>query len=209
MERLVSELPNLEVSLIDDFTEFMGRPVPYFTHKTDIIRLQKLIEFGGVYLDLDTISLKSLEPFRNEKYVTCLEDDSWRLGSAVLMSEKGSKFAKECLEFYKEFRSVGRDEYFVEVVQEKPYQLWLSSYKESNEVTIIKADYILSPKTLLDYRGNQVYFKKFFEEDNFSLEDSYVLHLWTELNYQKYIKDFDQVLRTKSTFSKLIKRFLY
>ncbi len=209
LERLVSEIPNLELTRIDDFTEFMGNPVPYFTHKTDIIRLQKLIEFGGVYLDLDTITLKNLQIFRRySKFVTCLEDDSWRLGSAVLLAEKGSEFAKKCLEFYKDFRSTGRDEYFVEIVQEKPYELWLNSYKGSNVVTITKADYILSPKTLLDFKGNAVYFKKFFEEDNFHLNDSYVVHLWTELNYQRYIKVLDQVLSSETTFSKLIKRFL-
>ena len=39
------ELPN----------EIYGNQIYHYAHKADIIRLQKLIEYGGIYLDIDTI----------------------------------------------------------------------------------------------------------------------------------------------------------
>lgn len=205
--RLLSEL-NISIEEVEDFNYIFDRPIEYFTHKTDVIRIQKLIEHGGVYLDLDTITIDSFEKYRMHKYVTCIEDDSWRFGSAVLMSEQNSVFAKEIIELYRTFRSTGRDEYFVETIQENPYQLWKQKYLYSDEVIVIPADEILSPKTLQDYKGNQIYFMKFFETDEFDLSGKTVLHLWTELNYQKYIKDLNSVLSSNTTFSNLIRKYI-
>jgi hypothetical protein len=43
---------------------FRGRLIEYPQYQADIIRLEKLIERGGVYLDIDNMSLKSFKQFR-------------------------------------------------------------------------------------------------------------------------------------------------
>lgn len=206
--RAVSEIPVLEIEEIEDFNTIYGNEICYFTHKTDVIRIQKLIQYGGIYLDLDTITIASFDALRYHKFVTCREDDSFRFGSAVLASEPNSTFAKEMINLYKNFRSKGRDEYFVETIQEQPFQLWKEKYQNSKEITIVSADELLSPKTLVEWKGNQIYFQRFFESDDFDIEGRYTLHLWTELTYQKYIKDLNKVLNQDTTYSKLVKRFL-
>jgi len=50
-------------------TEIFGNPITHVAHKADIIRLQALYENGGIYMDMDTICVKSFEPLLNEKTV--------------------------------------------------------------------------------------------------------------------------------------------
>jgi mannosyltransferase OCH1-like enzyme len=51
--------PLLTLDKIDPPTEIYGNEIYHYAHKADIIRLQKLIKYGGIYLDIDTICLKS------------------------------------------------------------------------------------------------------------------------------------------------------
>jgi hypothetical protein len=43
--------------------EIFGNPINSYAHQADVIRLQVLIEEGGIYLDSDTLCLKPLTPF--------------------------------------------------------------------------------------------------------------------------------------------------
>ena len=36
-------------------------------HKADVVRLQLLLEVGGMYMDTDSVILKSLDKFRNNE----------------------------------------------------------------------------------------------------------------------------------------------
>jgi hypothetical protein len=45
----------LELRKVRDVTEVWGNPVWHFAHKADVIRLEALKEFGGVYLDVDVL----------------------------------------------------------------------------------------------------------------------------------------------------------
>jgi len=36
-------------------------------HKADVVRLQLMLEVGGMYMDTDSVILKSLDKFRNEE----------------------------------------------------------------------------------------------------------------------------------------------
>ena len=44
---------------IEPPTEIFGNPVNHFAHQADVIRLQLLIEEGGIYLDSDVLCNKS------------------------------------------------------------------------------------------------------------------------------------------------------
>ena len=47
---------------IEPPTEIFGNPVNHFAHQADVIRLQVLIEEGGIYLDSDVLCNKSFGP---------------------------------------------------------------------------------------------------------------------------------------------------
>ena len=60
---LTKELVTL--TKIDPPTEIFGKPITQQAHKSDVLRLQILIEYGGVYVDTDTIFVKSFTPLRS------------------------------------------------------------------------------------------------------------------------------------------------
>jgi glycosyltransferase involved in cell wall biosynthesis len=41
-----------------DVTSIFGNPVEHYAHKADIIRLEALLEYGGIYLDADVVTLR-------------------------------------------------------------------------------------------------------------------------------------------------------
>jgi hypothetical protein len=50
-----------------------GRPVSHYAHRADVVRLQVLEEFGGIYLDLDLISLKPVDHLLNREFIMAQE----------------------------------------------------------------------------------------------------------------------------------------
>lgn len=75
-----------------------------YAHHSDFIRLEKLIEHGGVYADIDTIFVQKIPPFLFEKpFVLGRENDVFcqttrrirpSLCNALIMSRKGAEFAR-------------------------------------------------------------------------------------------------------------------
>ncbi|XP_077984835.1 uncharacterized protein LOC144439422 [Glandiceps talaboti] len=62
-------------------------------HKSDIIRLQVLMQYGGVYMDNDVIVVNSLEPLRHFDSVLGREDPT-RLNNGIILARKNSLFIK-------------------------------------------------------------------------------------------------------------------
>lgn len=212
-KKLLSEYgERIEYRYVENIESFMGSEILYFTHKTDIIRLQSLKEFGGIYLDLDTITNKSFIDFETAfDFIAFEEDDDSRMGTAVLFANKESNIIDKLLELYKKFRSKGRDEYFVEVCQELPWEMYQKG--ELENMLILEPDLFLWPKTLLNYKGHQIYFMKFFESKMTPFKDKYVYHIWTELNsHHVDAINLDKITSTDysslTMFEQLIKKYI-
>ena len=126
--------PLLTLKQVKAPESIMGNPLLHVAHKADIIRLQALQETGGVYLDLDTISVRPLTSLYHHEFIIGQElkaafvPRNWRqklkkqlgwtkensvastgLCNAVLLAQKNSRFINRWLEEYKNFRSTGRD----------------------------------------------------------------------------------------------------
>lgn len=72
-----------------------SKPIKNFQHKADILRLEVLRDFGGVYLDIDTLSVNSFGDLYNNKFVMGLQNES-HLCNAVMMAEKNAEFINVC-----------------------------------------------------------------------------------------------------------------
>lgn len=48
----------LELVKQRDVTEVFGNPVEHFAHKADVLRLEVLRDYGGVYLDVDVLVIR-------------------------------------------------------------------------------------------------------------------------------------------------------
>jgi hypothetical protein len=61
--------PMLTFRKVDLISEVLGRPVTNYAHRADVLRLQVLEEFGGIYLDLDVVSLKPLDDLLDREFI--------------------------------------------------------------------------------------------------------------------------------------------
>jgi len=106
--------------------EFCGHRLDHIAYVSDIMRLQILSEMGGIYLDIDTISIKPLEPFLFRKFTMgkeVVKGEVLGLCSAVLIGEKKSKFIDLWLREYKE----RYDPRWGYMSARRPYQLALKN----------------------------------------------------------------------------------
>jgi hypothetical protein len=208
---------------------FMGRPLYHVAHKADVIRLLMLREMGGIYLDLDTISVKPLTDFLNCSFAIGEElkipavPKNWRqkirytirrragvtdsdesgitgLCNAVLLSEKNSSFVNLWIDEYQSFRSKGRDKFWNEHSVKVPEKL------ASLFPAIVTK---LNPSTfyypLYDKAGLQSMF-----EDSIEFPGAYLHHLWESFSWNPYLARLSEVeiKNHDSTYNLIARKYL-
>ena len=92
---------------LEPITEIFGNKVTGRAHFSDIARLQVLQKFGGIYMDIDSLSLR---PFTEEMWnppsgLAMGHEDSKRMhiGCGVIIAQRSSLFLTRWLESYKTF----------------------------------------------------------------------------------------------------------
>ena len=210
--------------------EIFGNPIKSYAHQADVIRLQLLIEEGGIYLDSDTLCLKPLTPqLEDGGFVMGQEGNEAKLCNAVMLSEKGSEFAKEWLSRYVDFDDDNWAGHSIEL----PYRLskeypnlirvmnnkaftWPLYHSEHlrwfyrNGVSYVPCDY---SDGVVSTMGGTLKTDEDFSE-------SYVIHLWAGKSVtNEFVKDFpdnpmddwmtvDNIRNIDTPFNKLARRFL-
>ena len=88
----------IQLEYIQPPSEIFGKPITQLAHKSDVLRLQILLEYGGIYVDTDTIFVKSFKPLLNNKFVLGQQNvnGSEGLCPAVILSEPNSVFGQHC-----------------------------------------------------------------------------------------------------------------
>jgi glycosyltransferase involved in cell wall biosynthesis len=86
-------------------SSIFGNPVIHYAHKADIVRLDVLLAFGGIYLDIDVVSLRPFSHLLLHDTVMGKEGENGRIGlcNAVIMSRKNSSFLTRWRNEYKNF----------------------------------------------------------------------------------------------------------
>ena len=210
--------------------EIFGNPIKSYAHQADVIRLQLLIEEGGIYLDSDTLCLKPLTPLLEDGgFVMGQEGNEAKLCNAVMLSDKGSEFAKEWLSRYVDFDDDNWAGHSIEL----PYRLskeypdlirvmnnkaftWPLYHSEHlrwfyrNGVSYVPCDY---SDGVVSTMGGTLKTDEDFSE-------SYVIHLWAGKSVtNEFVKDFpdnpmedwmtvDNIRNIDTPFNKLARRFL-
>src|SRR5262249_16762330 len=106
----------VEQNRLEDFDYFRGARLHHYAHKADVVRLLALNIIGGVYVDIDTLTLDSFEPLRRESFVLAAQPTTVAslggLCNAVIVSGRSSPFSHRWLKEYDHFRSRGRDKFW-------------------------------------------------------------------------------------------------
>ncbi len=216
--------PLLSLNKVIAPESIFGNPLHHFAHKADVLRLEVLLGYGGVYMDLDTISLRPLaelcnhssfligsqlshEPFSlrmkrslRSGSLTPLLSGKTGLCNAVMAASPGNPFLKIWYDSYRYFRSQGRDEYWHEHSVIVPRQL-ASTYP--GLVTVA------SPYRFHYPIYTESGLKDLFEHSRV-FPEAYVHHLWETLSWDRYLQHLTpEDIRTRDTTYNLIaRRFL-
>jgi hypothetical protein len=187
--------------------EIYGNKIYHYAHQADIIRLQKLIERGGIYLDIDTICLKSFEDLLYNDFVMGSQTNSdntkiYGLCNAVILSKKDSYFAKKWLETYTTFRSKGRDEYWDEHGVLIPLEL---SKIYVNDILVLNYNSFFYP---LWYDIHNSIFNEIIDTEEYKkiILNNYCIHLWDTYS-NTYLKTLNEnIIFNKNTIYNIISR---
>ncbi|EGG12249.1 family 32 glycoside hydrolase [Melampsora larici-populina 98AG31] len=107
-------LPSVEIHETEDRTSIFGNPILDISHKTDVIRLEMLQRFGGIYLDTDILVLNSFDELLkgSEEMVMGIEKADGTLlhptlvnglCNAVIVAQRGAKFLDVWYDSYRTF----------------------------------------------------------------------------------------------------------
>jgi hypothetical protein len=219
--------PYLSLNKISAPDSIQGNKLHHVAHQADIVRLQMLQQYGGIYLDLDTISKKPLTSLLDHSFVIAKEfkppvyytnwdriknavrqfnlaplteeQKVYGLCNAVMLSEPGSPFIDSWLDSYKTFRSKGKDEFWVEHSVKVPYEL----AKQTPElVTILEPFAFHYPA--YDPKGLAWLFEK-----SADYPDAFLHHLW-ETNAWNYIKQLtvNQIKTADTTYNNIARKYV-
>lgn len=98
---------------VPNFDYFGVAKINHYAHKADVVRLLALCEIGGLYLDLDSITLRSMDELTGHPFVMGVQPTIpgaiGGLCNAIMLGQRRSRFINEWLKSYRSFRSNGRD----------------------------------------------------------------------------------------------------
>ena len=162
----------LTVVKIEAPQQIFGRPLKHVAHQSDVVRLERLIANGGIYLDADVLVQRSFDDLLNNSTVLGREGEAGEFGvaNAVILAEPNASFLLRWLDEYRSFRSQGRDQYWSEHSVQLPARL-AGDYPD--EITLLPPTAFYWPLWTEDhlrwiFRSNQP----------IPLDATYANHLW-------------------------------
>ncbi|MGI4755378.1 MAG: glycosyltransferase family 32 protein [Janthinobacterium lividum] len=152
--------------------EIFGRPLNHVAHRADVVRLQKLAQVGGIYLDADVLVQRSFDDLLNESTVLGREGvgDDPRMANAIILAEPNAPFIMRWIDQYHSFRSTGRDEFWNEHSVLLPARL---AQENPQDITVLDHKAFFWPLWTPEH------IRWIFDSnDPISLEGVYANHLW-------------------------------
>ena len=170
---------------IREVSHHEGRCLMHHAHRADVLRLRVLYEYGGIYVDMDTLSLRPLTPAlrRNAEFVIAQQQSDrardravYGLCNAIMAAAPASRFVRYWLSLYSSFRSTGRDSFWDEHSVRLPAMLLASCPSIESAMTI------LPPRAFFPFYWDEA--ERFLfgpagsRVAEHRLRDSFVIHLW-------------------------------
>ncbi|WP_438383774.1 glycosyltransferase [Asaia sp. BMEF1] len=180
-----------------------GNPVMHPAHRSDIVRMCVLLNYGGIYLDLDTITIQNMEsicsPSRTvmaqELASTTPRAESESLGNAIMISPPGAEFMAKWWDAYRYFDS----RFWAHSSTKMPYLL---SKAQPDLVHVLRPEAFFVPS------WDQVGLEALFERKS-DFPEAFVFHLWESMAWP-ILKEVDEraVFRRNDTYSTLCRDYL-
>jgi len=163
--------------------EIFGNPLVHPAHRADVVRLERLIDSGGIYLDADVFVHRSFDDLLSNSVVLgkqVLNKVDFGLCNAVILSEPHSPFLTRWLAEYRNFRSQGRDEFWDEHSVRIP--LWLAR-QFPEELTIMPHRSFFWPT--FQPEDVELMYDSTAEAD---VSSTFATHLWESVVWERYLE---------------------
>ncbi len=174
--------PMVTLKKIEAPREIFGNPILHPAHRADVVRLETLIAFGGIYLDADVFVHASFDPLLGHSVVM---GEQYTYGNfdglcnAVILGEKDAPFLKRWYAEYRSFRSKGRDEFWGEHPVLVPGRL---ARQFPAEIKVLPHTAFFWPTYS---RADQA--KMFRSREPIDLQGAYATHLWEQAAWERYL----------------------
>ncbi len=182
--------------------EIFGRPLLHVAHQADVLRLQILLERGGIYLDLDTVTTRGFASLLSSACVMGRQgrgDTDRGVCNAVILSEPGHPFLRDWLAEYRDFRATGADEFWDEHSVIVPKRLLDSG---RYQVTVLEPQAFFYPA--YDMAG----IADLFIEDR-DFPESLCHHLWESNSWSVAARINERnVALLRNTYCRIARRFV-
>lgn len=90
-------------------TEVFGHKLNHlyrFYHASDVVRLQVLKRYGGIYLDNDMFVINNLDKYRkHEMTVSWPDGENRTIGNMIVIANRNARFLARWLDNYRDYRS--------------------------------------------------------------------------------------------------------
>jgi hypothetical protein len=158
-----------------------GNPLLHYAHRADVVRLQKLLSTGGIYLDCDVFVHRDFDNLLGGSAVVMGREESYGLCNAVVLAEPGATFLRRWYDEYRSFRSKGHDQYWGEHSVIVPQKLALA---HPDELTILGPEAFFRPSWKKDDLMSI-----FESSEPVSDTEAYANHLWESHTWLAYLRD--------------------
>ena len=184
----------VQLRAVDPPEFIFGNPIHHYAHKSDVVRLSVLRDYGGIYLDIDTICVKSFKPLMKHNFVIA-KQDKLRYCNAVMLSRPNNRFVVGWYNSYKSFRSKGKDNYWDEHSCLLPRKL-IHEFPKS-DVTVLKQEAFF-PIAFSKY--TDIFTSKRSILNSITKKGVYCVHLWETKSYEMLVHDFKNDKLTVLTY---------
>jgi FkbM family methyltransferase len=191
----------LTLNRVDPPEEIFGRKLSHFAHRSDVLRLQMLLEHGGIYMDIDTLCLRPFTPLLDQRCVMAWQS-SRGLCNAVILSEPGGEFLRAWLGSYHTFRSAGRDQFWDEHSVVLPGRL-------ARQRSLRPHVTLLSHRAFFFPLWDEMH-HLFESNDPAGFKDSYCVHYCESVTRARWLSQItpENAVRGGTNFSRFVRRVL-
>jgi len=194
--------PMVTVEKIKAPLEIFGNPIPHVAHRADVVRLEKLLSVGGIYLDADVFVHRPFDDLFGHVTVLgqeCVDGEVIGLCNAVILAEPQAPFLRRWHSEYRSFCSKGHDSHWDEHSVRLPYRL---SKRFPDDVKILPHSAFFSPT----FEAADIA-EIFDSAKPIDLSGAYATHLWESLAWPQYLEHLTprRVRRVETNFHRWVR----